>query len=62
MNADDFRRNRKKLRLSVNKLAHIMNVEPRSVWRWEAGDHAPPGSAVRIMEWLLLGFKPPEMK
>lgn len=51
---------RQSLGLSVSQLADVLNTEPRTIRRWEDGTRQPNPVAVRVMEWLLNGYRPPE--
>jgi DNA-binding transcriptional regulator YiaG len=43
MSADELRRRREALGLSVGELAHEFRVEASTVWRWENRDGPPRG-------------------
>ena len=53
---------RRKLGLSQAQLAHLLNVDARTVRRWEddSGSRPPNPIACRVLEWLKEGFRPPE--
>lgn len=59
-----FKAARRKLKLSTRGLALIMNTDPVTVRRWEmvgtASARRPDPQACRMLEWFLLGFRPPE--
>lgn len=49
------------LGLSGKQLAEIMGVDVRTVRRWEEiGGRQPSPTAVRVVQWMLDGFRPPE--
>lgn len=61
MTPAQFRKARIALGLSTYALAHILNVEQRTVRRWE--DEGPSGRppnpmACRVLEWMDGGFRP----
>lgn len=64
MTPTEFKEARHKLGLTLSQTAHIMGVDPRTVRKWEAatGNSARPPNptAVRVMAWMLEGFRPPE--
>lgn len=62
MTKEEFRRARYKLKLTGQQLAYILNVTDRTVRRWEQwGESNPPApTAVRVLEWMLDGYRPPE--
>lgn len=60
---NEFAEGRRKLRLTIGETARIMNVSERTIRRWEQDPEegqgrAPSPTAVRIMEWMLDGFRP----
>ena len=65
MKAQDFQKARWALGLSAKQLAAILNVDERTVRRWEqatgtASRRDPSPTAVRVVEWMLDGYTPPE--
>ena len=64
MTPAQFKEARHALGLSVARLARILNVDPRTVRRWEADDGTRPPNpiACRVMEWLAQGFTPPQQE
>lgn len=66
MDQREFKTARKRLGLTLAEAAHIMGVDSRTVRRWEADPEttknarAPAPTAVRVMHWMLDGFRPPE--
>jgi DNA-binding transcriptional regulator YiaG len=62
MTPAEFRETRRKLGLSIAELGTILNTEPRTIRRWEGEEGARPPNpvAVRVLEWLLKGWRPPE--
>ncbi|MGO8211853.1 helix-turn-helix domain-containing protein [Rhizobium ruizarguesonis] len=62
MNAKDFRQARASLGLSASQMANILNVDPRTVRKWESDDGTRPPNAVaiRVVEWMLSGYRPPQ--
>lgn len=63
MTPQEFQAARYKLGLSLSQLAIILNVSRRTVERWEQGGASSRGvnpTAVRVVRWLLGGYRPPE--
>ena len=62
MTPQEFKRARGQLGLSGSQLAEILNVEERTLRRWEAGSNelGPNPIAVRVVRWMVDGFRPPE--
>lgn len=65
MTPTEFRAARHTLGLTLAQLARILNVDPRTVRRWEAGPTVESGRppnpvACRVLEWMLKGWRPPE--
>ena len=64
MTPEKFKKARNALGLSGNQLAHILNVDERTVRRWEqppgTGGRDPSPTACRVVEWMLDGYTPPE--
>ncbi len=52
MNTNEFIRTvRYNLDLSVREFAALLDVDPRNVYRWEAGDNEPSGNIIlRILK------------
>ena len=54
-----FRKWRKKMGLSQEQLANLLQVRSgRTVRRWEAGDREIPGPVRVLMKWLITGIRP----
>ena len=51
--ADEIREIREHMRMSRAEFARLLNVDARSVYRWENGESVPSGSA----ESVLLGVR-----
>lgn len=62
MDAKEFKQARNTLGLSALQMATILNVDPRTIRKWEHedGTRPPNAVAVRVVEWLLCGWRPPE--
>ena len=62
MNPDQLKQARRKLRLTVRELAHILNTTERTLRKWETplDDRPVNPVAARVVEWLLAGFRPPQ--
>ena len=66
MDHNQFRAAREALGLTQVELAEILDVTPRSISHWEADpervatSRKPDRTSVRVMEWMLGGFRPPE--
>ena len=66
MNHNDFRGAREALGLTQAELADILDVTPRAISHWEADPERvatarkPYPTAVKVMKWMLDGFRPPE--
>ena len=64
MTPAQFKEARHTLGLSMSQLARILNVDPRTVRKWEADgvvSARPPNPiACRSMRWMLDGWRPPE--
>jgi len=56
----EFKEARHKLGLSVYELGSIINIDARTVRRWEDGERPPNPVACRVMRWMLDGYRPPE--
>ena len=48
--------------LTQEALAHILNTTARTIRRWETEDDPRPVNpiAIRVMEWMMAGYRPPE--
>ena len=59
----EFKVAREKLNLTQAELGNILNVNPRTVRRWEQEDGTRPPNpiACRVLEWLEAGFVPPKL-
>ncbi len=54
-----FRKWRKKMGLSQEKLANVLQVQSgRTVRRWEAGERKIPGPVKVLMKWLITDIRP----
>ena len=64
MTPQQFKATRKNLGLSQSALANILNVNPRTVRRWEEDDGTRPPNpiACRVLMWMLNGYQPPEVR
>ena len=66
MDHNDFRAARERLGLTQAELAKILGVTPRAISHWEADPdrvvtaRKPYPTAVKAMEWMLKGYRPPE--
>lgn len=62
MTPAQFKEARHKLGLSASQMGHVLNVDPRTVRRWESDVDPRPVNpiAARVVEWMLDGFVPPE--
>ena len=65
MTPEEFKAAREKLGLSLRQTAHILGVGQPTVTKWEMPPEAksrakPNPTAVRVMQWMLEGFRPPE--
>lgn len=62
MTPAQFKDARNRLGLSASQLADIINSDPRTIRKWEHEDGTRPPNpiAVRIMEWMLAGYRPPQ--
>jgi len=62
MTPTEFKQVRRKLGLSATQLGHILNSDPRTVRRWESEDDARPVNpiAMRVVQWMLDGYRPPQ--
>lgn len=62
MTPAQFKEARQTLGLSTSKLGAILNVDPRTVRRWEENDGTRPPNpiACRVVHWMLDGYRPPE--
>lgn len=65
MDNKQFKKARQTLGLTISETATILNVDSRTIRKWEAAEtcttsRSPNPIAVRVMKWLLSGFRPPE--
>lgn len=60
MTPTEFKQARHALGLSGQQLATILNVDARNVRRWEAGERPPNPIAVRVLGWMIDGYRPPQ--
>ena len=66
MDHKKFRAAREALGLTQIELAEILDVTPRAISHWEADPdrvatwRKPDRTAVKVMKWMLGGFRPPE--
>lgn len=65
MTPSQFKAARNELGLSQSQLGHILDVDPSTIRRWEMDPDRntarPPNPvAVRVMKWMLAGYRPPE--
>ena len=52
MTSAELKDARHRLGLSVGDLARILNIDDRTLRRWEAGEKPPSPTAVRVVGWL----------
>ena len=64
MTPHEFKTARRKLGLSASQLGHVLDVNPRTIRKWEdaSGTRPPNPIASRVMNWMLDGYRPPELK
>ena len=57
-----FKEHRYDLALTQEELARILNTTARTIRRWETEDDPRPVNpiAIRVMEWMMAGYRPPE--
>lgn len=60
MTPEQFKEARQSLGLSLSQLAKILNVDPRTVRKWEASESASTGRdpnpiACQVLRWLASG-------
>jgi DNA-binding transcriptional regulator YiaG len=57
-----FKEHRYDLALTQEELGHILNVNGRTIRKWETDDGTRPVNpiAIRVMEWMMAGYRPPE--
>ncbi|WP_102867900.1 helix-turn-helix domain-containing protein [Pseudovibrio exalbescens] len=64
MTPSEFKSARRKLGLSQSQLATVINVDSRTIRKWEAeagGSARPPNPiACRVLQWMLDGYRPPQ--
>ena len=62
MTPHDFKEARRKLGLSASQLGIVLNVDSRTIRKWEHADNTRPPNpiAVRVVTWMLDGYRPPE--
>lgn len=65
MNNKQFKEARQSLGLTLSETAKILDVDSRTIRKWEASDNCstarhPNPIASRVMQWMLDGFRPPE--
>ena len=65
MTPTEFKEARHELGLSIQEFADIANSNPDTVRKWEMDEERstarPPNPvAVRVMEWLKAGWRPPQ--
>jgi DNA-binding transcriptional regulator YiaG len=62
MTPDKFKEARLSLGLSARQLSIILNTNERTIRRWETDDGTRPVNpiAIRVMQWMLNGYRPPE--
>jgi len=58
MTPSELKHLRRKLGLSVARLATVLRVTPRSVRRWEDGTRDIPGPVQVLLMWLTTGERP----
>lgn len=62
MTPQGFKQARRDLNLSAAHLGRILNVNERTIRKWEQDDGTRPPNpiACRVLQWMLDGFRPPE--
>jgi DNA-binding transcriptional regulator YiaG len=65
MDNTEFKAARNGLGLTLLELALILDTDPRTVRKWEAATdrstaRAPNPIAVRVLTWMVDGYRPPE--
>lgn len=62
MTPQKFKEHRYDLALTQEELGRILNVNPRTIRKWETDDGTRPVNpiAIRVMQWMLNGYRPPE--
>jgi len=62
MTPQQFKEARLSLGLSARQLSIILNINERTIRRWETDDGTRPVNpiAIRVMEWMMAGYRPPE--
>jgi DNA-binding transcriptional regulator YiaG len=62
MTPQQFKEARLSLGLSARQLSIILNTNERTIRRWETDDGTRPVNpiAIRVMEWMMAGYRPPE--
>jgi DNA-binding transcriptional regulator YiaG len=62
MTPQQFKEARLSLGLSARQLSIILNTNERTIRRWETDDGTRPVNpiAIRVMQWMLNGYRPPE--
>lgn len=65
MTPSEFKAARLSLGLTAAALAHILGIDTRTVRRYESEAEGPSARdpnpiAVRVVEWMQAGFRPPE--
>lgn len=51
-NAKDIKRIRNKLHVSQAVLAHILNIQPTTLQKWEMGINNPNGASARLLQLI----------
>ena len=51
-NATDIKRIRSKIHVSQAVLAHILNIRPTTLQKWEMGINKPNGTAARLLQLI----------
>jgi len=65
MTPAEFKQARESLGLTLAELGHILDTSPTTIVKWEmpptnSTARKPNPIAVRVMRWMLGGFRPPE--
>ena len=65
MDNAEFKAARLALGLSLSELGRILDVDDRTIRKWEASadrstSRAPNPIAGRVIEWMLAGWRPPQ--
>ena len=64
MTPQEFKTARQTLGLSVNELSFILDIQERTIRKWELDSDPRPVNplAAQVMGWFLAGYEPPQMR